>query len=86
MASTMCTVDALLTAGQQLDLRQTNSWLMRLHEVPTAELVETFAINAIAPFILNARLKDLLLRSPAAHRFVINVSAMEGKFYRYAPH
>ena len=41
------------------------------------------AVNALAPFILNARLRALLLRSPAAHRFVVNVSAMEGKFYRY---
>mgnify|MGYP002261009922 CR=1 FL=1 len=28
-------------------------------------------------------LRELLLRSPAPQRFVVNVSAMEGKFYRY---
>ena len=41
------------------------------------------AINALAPFILNSRLRELLEASPATMRFVVNVSAMEGKFYRY---
>ena len=41
------------------------------------------AINTLAPFILNSRLRALLQRSPVAARQVVNVSAMEGKFYRY---
>ncbi len=40
------------------------------------------AINTLAPFILNSRLRALLEASPDAPRFVVNVSAMEGKFYR----
>jgi NAD(P)-dependent dehydrogenase (short-subunit alcohol dehydrogenase family) len=67
---------------QQLDLRDTNSWRLRLHEVDTAELLEVQLINAIAPYTLNARLKPLLLRAPGAHKHVVNVSAMEGQFYR----
>lgn len=37
-----------------------------------------------APFVLNSRLKPLM-RIPDSHddRYIINVSAMEGKFYRY---
>jgi NAD(P)-dependent dehydrogenase (short-subunit alcohol dehydrogenase family) len=78
--------------NQQVDLRQHNSWTMKLHEIPTVELAEVFAINAIAPTILNARLKPLMKRSaPLATavmgdkdwKFIVNVSAMEGKFYRY---
>ena len=41
------------------------------------------AINAIAPAIINARLKPLLVASPEEHKFIVNVSAMEGKFYRW---
>ena len=44
-------------------------------------------INAIAPFVLNSRLKPLMTipqdDKVRPDRFVINVSAMEGKFYRY---
>jgi NAD(P)-dependent dehydrogenase (short-subunit alcohol dehydrogenase family) len=69
---------------QQVDLREVNSWRLRLHEVETAELLEVQLVNAIAPYILNARLKPLMLRAPGRHKHVINVSAMEGQFYRIA--
>ena len=68
--------------GQQLDLRQVNSWRLRLHEVGTPELLEVHLVNAIAPYILNARLKPLMLRTPERDKHVVNVSAMEGQFYR----
>eukprot|EP00928_Gymnodinium_smaydae_P053728 TRINITY_DN37654_c0_g1_i1.p1 TRINITY_DN37654_c0_g1~~TRINITY_DN37654_c0_g1_i1.p1 ORF type:complete len:659 (-),score=167.10 TRINITY_DN37654_c0_g1_i1:88-2010(-) len=68
--------------GQQLDLRERHSWKLKLHEVSTEELVECLCINTVTPFVLNAKLKELLLKSPRAQRFIVNVSAMEGKFYR----
>jgi NAD(P)-dependent dehydrogenase (short-subunit alcohol dehydrogenase family) len=68
--------------GQQVDLRDTNSWRLRLHEVATPELLEVHLVNAIAPYILNARLKPLLAATPGAHKHIVNVSAMEGQFYR----
>jgi len=68
--------------GQQLDLRRHNSWLLKMDQVSTPEMVETMFINAIAPFILNSRLKPLMMNG-THDRFIINVSAMEGKFYRY---
>ena len=67
---------------QQVDLRETNSWRLRLHEVETPELLEVQLVNAIAPYILNARLKPLMVRTPGQHKHVVNVSAMEGQFYR----
>ena len=67
---------------QQLDLRAINSWRLRLHEVETPELLEVQLVNAIAPYILNARLKPLLLATPGRHKHIVNVSAMEGVFYR----
>jgi NAD(P)-dependent dehydrogenase (short-subunit alcohol dehydrogenase family) len=67
---------------QQLDLRQINSWRLRMHEVETPELLEVQLVNAIAPYILNARLKPLLVQTPGRHKHIVNVSAMEGQFYR----
>ncbi len=67
---------------QQIDLREHNSWRMLLHEVPTVELLETQLVNAVAPFVLNARLKALMLRTPERDKHIVNVSAMEGQFYR----
>jgi NAD(P)-dependent dehydrogenase (short-subunit alcohol dehydrogenase family) len=68
---------------QQIDLRKKNSWTMKLHEISTPELAEVFAINAMAPAILNARLKPLMEKFPKDFKFIVNVSAMEGKFYRF---
>ncbi|MBP9900462.1 MAG: SDR family NAD(P)-dependent oxidoreductase [Verrucomicrobiota bacterium] len=79
---------ALFPAGQldqdlqQVDLRERNSWRLMLAEVPAVELLEVQLVNAIAPFILNARLKPLLLRTPERDKHIVNVSAVEGQFYR----
>jgi NAD(P)-dependent dehydrogenase (short-subunit alcohol dehydrogenase family) len=67
---------------QQVDLRGRNSWRLLMDEVPTVELLEVQLINAIAPFILNARLKPLMLRTPERDKHIVNVSAVEGQFYR----
>jgi NAD(P)-dependent dehydrogenase (short-subunit alcohol dehydrogenase family) len=67
---------------QQVDLREMNSWRLRMHEVATPELLEVQLVNAIAPYILNARLKPLMVRTPGSHKHIVNVSAMEGQFYR----
>jgi NAD(P)-dependent dehydrogenase (short-subunit alcohol dehydrogenase family) len=67
---------------QQVDLRLQNSWRMTLAEVPTPELLEVLLINAVAPFVLAARLKPLMLRAGTREVHVVNVSAMEGIFSR----
>jgi NAD(P)-dependent dehydrogenase (short-subunit alcohol dehydrogenase family) len=67
---------------QQVDLRKRNSWRLTLAEVSSVELLETQLVNAVAPFVLNARLKPLMLRSPEHDKHVVNVSAVEGQFYR----
>jgi NAD(P)-dependent dehydrogenase (short-subunit alcohol dehydrogenase family) len=67
---------------QQVDLRGRNSWRLLLHEVPTVEFLEVQLVNAVAPFILNARLKPLMLRTPERDKHIVNVSAVEGQFYR----
>ena len=69
---------------QQVDLRAKNSWRMLMAEVPTVELLEVHLVNAVAPFVLNARLKPLLLATPERDKHVVNVSAVEGQFYRTA--
>jgi NAD(P)-dependent dehydrogenase (short-subunit alcohol dehydrogenase family) len=67
---------------QQVDLRGRNSWRLLMHEVPSVELLETQLVNAVAPFIINARLKELMLRTPERDKHIVNVSAVEGQFYR----
>jgi hypothetical protein len=67
---------------QQVDLRERNSWRLLLSEVSTIELLETQLVNAVAPFVLNARLKPLMLLTPERDKHVVNVSAVEGQFYR----
>jgi NAD(P)-dependent dehydrogenase (short-subunit alcohol dehydrogenase family) len=67
---------------QQIDLRGRNSWRLQLHEVSTVELLETQLVNAVAPFVLNARLKPLMEATPGEHKHIVNVSAVEGQFYR----
>ena len=67
---------------QQVDLRGRNSWRLLLAEVSSVELLEVQLVNAIAPFVLNARLKPLMLRTPNRDKHIVNVSAVEGQFYR----
>lgn len=67
---------------QQVDLRDRNSWRLALDEVSSVELLEVQLINAVAPYVLNARLKPLMLRVPTPDKHIVNVSAMEGQFYR----
>jgi len=67
---------------QQLDLRDRNSWRLALAEVPTPEMLEVQLVNAVAPFILCARLKPLMMRHPTGDKHIVNVSAMEGIFSR----
>jgi NAD(P)-dependent dehydrogenase (short-subunit alcohol dehydrogenase family) len=67
---------------QQIDLRERNSWRMLMAEVPSVELLEVHLVNAVAPFIINARLKPLMMRTPERDKHIVNVSAVEGQFYR----
>jgi NAD(P)-dependent dehydrogenase (short-subunit alcohol dehydrogenase family) len=66
--------------GQALDLRQENSWTTHLGTVPLLELVETYCINALAPYLLLELLLPALRRSPCLRKFVVSVSAREGIF------
>ncbi len=67
---------------QQVDLRGRNSWRLTLDEVSSVELLETQLVNAVAPFVLNARLKALMCSTPERDKHIVNVSAVEGQFYR----
>ncbi|QDV27251.1 SDR family oxidoreductase [Aureliella helgolandensis] len=68
--------------AQQVDLRDINSWRLKLAQISTVELLEVQLVNAVAPFLLNARLKPLMERVTTADKHIVNVSAMEGVFYR----
>jgi NAD(P)-dependent dehydrogenase (short-subunit alcohol dehydrogenase family) len=75
-------VDSLADNEELADSRDVNSWLLRLDEVSALEMLEVQLVNSVAPFLLNSRLKALLMRSKFPRRFIVNVSAMEGQFSR----
>lgn len=68
---------------QQVDLRKTNSWRLKLGEVDTIEMLEVQLVNSVAPFVLNNRLVNLMKKEKTGMKHVINVSAMEGKFHQF---
>ena len=68
---------------QQVDLRKTNSWRLRLGEIETTEMIEVQLVNSVAPFVLCNRLSILMKKENTGMKHIINVSAMEGKFHRF---
>jgi len=68
---------------QQVDLRTTNSWRLRLGEIETTEMIEVQLVNSIAPFVLCNRLGEIMKKENTGKKHIINVSAMEGKFHRF---
>jgi NAD(P)-dependent dehydrogenase (short-subunit alcohol dehydrogenase family) len=66
-----------------VDLRNKNSWVRELDEVSLSEFLECHLINATAPYILCSQLKPLMQKSDMINpSFIVNVSAMEGQFYK----
>ena len=68
---------------QQVDLRETNSWRLKLGEIPIPEMLEVQLVNSVAPFVLVNRLVGLMRKDYTGHKHIVNVTAMEGKFYRF---
>ena len=68
---------------QQVDLRKTNSWRLKLGQIETLEMVEVQLVNSIAPFVLCNRLTTLMRKDFTGKKHVVNVSAMEGKFHSF---
>jgi len=68
---------------QQVDLRKTNSWRLKLGAIETTEMIEVQLVNSVAPFVLCNRLAELMKKEKTGQKHIINVSAMEGKFHRF---
>ncbi|WP_291867353.1 SDR family oxidoreductase [Maribacter sp.] len=68
---------------QQVDLRKTNSWRLKLGEIETTEMIEVQLVNSVAPFVLCNRFSELMKKDNTGKKHIINVSAMEGKFHRF---
>lgn len=68
---------------QQVDLRKTNSWRLKLGEIDTVEMLEVQLVNSVAPFVLCNRLVNVMKKEDTGIKHIINVSAMEGKFHRF---
>ena len=68
---------------QQVDLRKTNTWRLKLGEIETPEMIEVQLVNAVAPFVLINKLVHLMRKEYTGKKHIVNVSAMEGKFHRF---
>ncbi|MGI0117213.1 SDR family NAD(P)-dependent oxidoreductase [Zooshikella sp. RANM57] len=68
--------------NEPIDVSSNNSWTKTIDNVDTLEFLETQTINVTSPFLINSRLKPLLLNSTFKQKFIVNVSAMEGQFNR----
>ena len=76
---------AIDAGGLIPDIQDNNSWTQVLDEVDPLELLEVQFCNAIAPFLINSRLRPALraaVQAGARRAYIVNVSAMEGQFSR----
>lgn len=73
-------MNAVDEAGLLPEPALANSWTLRLGQIDPIELLEVQLVNAITPFLLADRLLPLMDASPHPHRYLINVSAVEGQF------
>jgi NAD(P)-dependent dehydrogenase (short-subunit alcohol dehydrogenase family) len=73
---------AIDAGGLVPDLTHENSWSQVVHEVGALELLEVQLCNVTAPFVLVSRLRPAMAAAAAKRKYVVNVSAMEGKFGR----
>ncbi|KAI8899697.1 hypothetical protein BC833DRAFT_584856 [Globomyces pollinis-pini] len=74
---------------QQVDLRKENSWTQEIGNISIVEMFECQVINVIAPWILISELKEMMVATKSLDdeslpidKYIVNVSAMEGQFYR----
>lgn len=68
-----------------------NSWNSRACDISLIEMLEVQLINTTTPFMLCTSLRQLMEQSPHKFKHIVNVSAMEGQFYKknknsYHPH
>ena len=57
-----------------------NSWSAELGGLDAVELLEVHLVNAVAPALLADRLLPLMTGSPFPRRYIVNVTAVEGRF------
>lgn len=60
-----------------------NSWTSKLNDISDTEIAEVHLVNAIVPFILINKLKDMMIRQNNDYSHIINVSSPEGLFNSY---
>ena len=68
---------------QQVDLRTTNSWRLKIGEINPSEMLEVQLVNSVAPFVLINKLVEVMKKHNTGKKHIVNVTAMEGKFYRF---
>ncbi|MFJ4674931.1 SDR family oxidoreductase [Kitasatospora sp. NPDC088783] len=80
LAASRVDAGAVDEAGLLPDTAPHNSWSATLGGLDPAEVLETQLVNALAPALLCDRLLPLLEASPHPSRYIVNVTAVEGRF------
>lgn len=57
-----------------------NSWTSKACDISLVEMLEVQLINVTTPFFLCTSVRHLMQASPHIYKYIVNVSAMEGKF------
>ncbi|KAA6379849.1 MAG: putative short-chain dehydrogenase [Streblomastix strix] len=65
-----------------IDLRKHNSWVASFDQISCVEVVEVNCVNSLSPQILISRFVGKMSLDSSCDHYIINVSAMEGKFSR----
>ncbi len=66
--------------GQPPDLREDNSWTLKIQQVDAGEMLGALLVNSAAPFLLISELRELFERSAFARRYIVNVCGLDGRF------
>lgn len=69
---------------KDIDIKESSSWNKKIDDIDKGEILEATIINQIAPTLIINQLKSTMDVSERKHGFIINVTALEGRFnYRY---
>jgi NAD(P)-dependent dehydrogenase (short-subunit alcohol dehydrogenase family) len=68
--------------NEQVDLRPRTTWTKKLDEISPIEMIEVQTVNSTAPFLFCGNLRSLMSREKEQPKWIINVSSMEGQFYK----
>lgn len=66
--------------GQQVDIRNNNSWNANIDDLSLVEILEVQIINNVAPTMFVSKFKELMVNNHTNSKHIINIQSPEGMF------